>query len=109
MAGIIRAVDYINENLSVDLKLTEVAEEVHISRSYFSECFKNIVGKTFNEYLRDERIEFSKSLLYHTNEPIYKIAEKCGYPDEKYFSKVFRKKVGMLPSEIRKNQAAGSN
>ncbi|SFL56303.1 two-component system, response regulator YesN [Paenibacillus sp. 1_12] len=102
MAGIMKAVDTINQNLSMDLKLTEVAEEVHISRSYFSECFKNITGKTFNEYIRDARIEFSKSLLGQTNEPIYKIAEKCGYPDEKYFSKVFKRKEGKLPSELRK-------
>ncbi|MBO7743533.1 response regulator [Paenibacillus sp. MWE-103] len=104
MAGMMKAVDYINRNLSLDLKLTEVAEDVHISRSYFSECFKNITGKTFNEYVRDARIDHSKTLLSQTNEPIYRIAEKCGYPDEKYFSKVFRKKVGVLPSEIRKRK-----
>ena len=104
MAGMMKAVDFINRNISLDLKLTEVAEDVHISRSYFSECFKNITGKTFNEYVRDARIDYSKTLLSQTNEPIYRIAEKCGYPDEKYFSKVFRKKVGVLPSEIRKRR-----
>ncbi|MCL6457900.1 MAG: response regulator [Gorillibacterium sp.] len=102
MAGILRAVDYINRNLSLELKLTEVAEDVHISRSHFSECFRNMTGKTFNEYIRDGRIGYSQLLLTQTNEPIYRIAEKCGYPDEKYFSKVFRKKVGILPSEARR-------
>jgi two-component system response regulator YesN len=108
MASVIKAVDYINRNISLDLKLTEVAEEVHISRSYFSECFKNITGKTFNEYIRDARVDYAKSLLSQTNEPIYRISEKCGYPDEKYFSKVFRKKVGALPSEFRKRGQGAS-
>jgi two-component system response regulator YesN len=102
MSGILRAVDYITQNISMDLKLTEVARVVHISRSYFSGCFRNIVGKTFNEYVRDARIEYAEVLLRQTNDPIYKVAEKCGYPDEKYFSKIFRKKVGKLPSEVRK-------
>jgi len=107
VAGIMRAADYITQNLSIDLKLTEVAEEVHISRSYFSECFKNIMGKTFHEFVRDARIDYSKALLGQTNEPIYKIAERCGYPDERYFSKVFRRSVGVLPSEIRKRSQGG--
>ncbi|WP_274650282.1 response regulator [Paenibacillus humicola] len=104
MTGMMRAVDYINRNIGLDLRLTEVAERVHISRSYFSECFKNITGKTFHEYMLDERIDAAKKLLCETNEPIYRIAERCGYPDEKYFSKVFRKKVGVLPSEIRRKR-----
>jgi two-component system, response regulator YesN len=103
MSGILKAADYINQNLSAELKLTEVAMYVHISRSYFSGCFHNIMGKTFNDYVRDTRLEFATVLLSQTNEPIYKIAEKCGYPDEKYFSKIFRAKLGKLPREFRKD------
>lgn len=109
MAGIMRAVDYINQHISVELKLTEVAEEAHISRSYFSECFKNITGRTFNDYIRDVRVDLAERLLEQTNEPIYKVAEKCGYPDEKYFSKIFRKKTGKLPSEYRKAKTGGKS
>ena len=103
MSGILKAVDYINQNLSAELKLTEVAMYVHISRSYFSGCFRNITGKTFNDYVRDTRMDYATVLLSQTNEPIFRIAEKCGYPDEKYFSKIFRKKLGKLPREFRKD------
>lgn len=107
LSGVMRSVDYIHAHLDLELKLADVAARVHISRSYFSECFKQIMGKPFNDYIREARIALASSLLVHTQEPIYKIAEKCGYPDEKYFSRIFRQKNGHLPSEYRKHHSRG--
>ncbi|SEO88764.1 two component transcriptional regulator, AraC family [Paenibacillus sp. OV219] len=99
--AILRAAHYIREHLSEDLHLDQVAREVSVSRSYFSECFKEIVGISFQNYLRNARLEFALKLLEETTLPIYAVSQKAGYPNEKYFSKVFRSLFHLLPSEYR--------
>lgn len=97
-----QALAYIKHELPNDLNLVKSARQVNMSRSYFSRCFKDIVGMTFHEYVRAERMELAKSLLLKTNRQIGWIAVQAGYPNDKYFSKVFRESTGLLPSEFRK-------
>ncbi|KAF6560167.1 response regulator [Paenibacillus sp. EKM202P] len=80
---------------------SSLSQQLNISRSYFSQCFKDLMGKTFNEYSRFIRIEKSKEYLLNTNNQIFWIAERVGYTDEKYFSRIFRELTGLLPSEYR--------
>ncbi|WP_127584689.1 response regulator transcription factor [Paenibacillus koleovorans] len=98
---ILRAVSFINANLSEELRLVDAAKVAAMSRSYFSQCFKDVTGKSFHEYVRDARIAHALILLKQTENPVYWVAEQCGYPNEKYFSRVFRGQVGVLPSEYR--------
>lgn len=79
----------------------DIARMVNMSSSYFSQCFKEIVGDTYSDYLRNIRLERAKEYLSTTTKTIQWIAEQVGYNDEKYFSRLFRKQVGMLPSEYR--------
>ena len=79
----------------------EIAKNVSMSLSYFSQCFKQIVGQTYTDYLRDIRMEKAKSYLSNTTKTIQWIAEEVGYNDEKYFSRLFKEHIGMLPSEYR--------
>ncbi|MFD2114566.1 response regulator [Paenibacillus yanchengensis] len=80
----------------------ELADKFNISRSYFSQCFKDIVGTTYGNYIKVLQIERAKELLQAGDEPIYWIAEHCGYKDEKYFSKLFKEETGLSPSTYRK-------
>lgn len=99
---IIQALSIIEKELAYALTANEVAEQVNMSRSYFSRCFKEITGQTFNEYVRVARINKAKRYLQYTREKVGVIAEKVGYIDMKYFSHIFRKETGLLPSEYRK-------
>ncbi|MGG1555702.1 response regulator transcription factor [Paenibacillus ferrarius] len=101
-ASIKRAVELIRNGLQEELHLPEVALRVNMSRSYFSRCFHDLVGKTFNDYVRELRVERAKSLLKTTSRNIGWVAAQSGYPNEKYFGKVFRELTGVLPSEFRK-------
>jgi len=83
------------------LSAAEMAKSVNMSLSYFSQCFKQIVGQTYTDYLRDIRMEKAKSYLSNTMKTIQWIADDVGYNDEKYFSRLFKEHVGMLPSEYR--------
>ncbi|RCW77547.1 response regulator transcription factor [Saliterribacillus persicus] len=103
MKSIWLALDMMQSNMQEAWTADYIAKEVNMSRSYFNKCFKEIVGKSFNHYLREIRLEYAKELLLHTNESIYWIAEKIGYMDEKYFSKLFKDYTGQLPSVFRKN------
>jgi len=100
--GILRAADYIKQDLRREIQLPAMAEKVHMSRSYFSRCFRDIMGKTFQDYVRDLKISHAKTLLRRTNKSVGWVAAESGYPNEKYFSKVFRESTGMLPSVYRK-------
>lgn len=103
-ASVLKAVEYIKEDMQSELLLPDVARRVNLSRSYFSRCFHDIVGKTFNEYVREVRVEHAKELLLRTNQSIGWIATQSGYPNGKYFCKVFREVTGVLPSEYRKRE-----
>ncbi|WP_449537856.1 response regulator transcription factor [Ferdinandcohnia sp. Marseille-Q9671] len=96
-----KAIEYISENYHRDLKASEVANEIHITPNYFSMIFKKELGKSFNEYLNDLRIEKAMRMLTETSDRIYEIATEVGYKEYKYFVQVFRKKTGMTPTDYR--------
>jgi two-component system, response regulator YesN len=103
-SSIWKAVNYIQRELQEDLHLPDVAKRVNMSRSYFSRCFRDIVGTTFNDYVRDVRVEHAKALLRQTGKTISWIATQSGYPNEKYFCRVFREVTGKLPRDFRKTE-----
>jgi two-component system response regulator YesN len=104
---VMEAVRIVHNEARAPMFAVDVARRVNMSRGYFCRCFKDIIGKSFNDFLRFTRIEKAKLLLLHTETQIYHIAEQVGYMDEKYFSRVFRKQIGMLPSEFRQRQSEG--
>jgi two-component system response regulator YesN len=101
---IMEAVKIVREEVNQPLFAIKVAKRVNMSRSYFNRCFKDIVGRSFNEYLRYLRIEKAKDYLLKTHKSIQWISEQAGYMDEKYFSRVFRQQTNMTPSDFRQKQ-----
>jgi two-component system response regulator YesN len=102
--SILRAAAIAQQMMDQTLTAGDVAKKVNMSSSYFSQCFKEIIGKTYTEYLRDIRMERAKDYLRNTTKTIQWIAEQVGYNDEKYFSRLFREHVGLLPSEYRQRE-----
>jgi two-component system response regulator YesN len=97
----IAAKDYIDRNLGENFGIHEIAEYLEISPSYFSMLFKQTFHETFVEYLTKRRMEKAEALMMTTNLSIAKIAKRLGYSDRRYFSKVFHKYTGTVPSEYR--------
>ncbi|MCQ6563528.1 response regulator [Paenibacillus mendelii] len=102
---IVKAQDYIRNHLEEELQMPQIARMVGMSRSYFSRCFHDISGFTCNDYIRDLRIERAKTLLRQSDKSISWVAVQSGYPNVKYFAKVFRSATGLLPSVYRQNGA----
>lgn len=93
--------DYIKENFNRDISLDEVSREVNISPYYFSKIFKEGTGENFIEYLTAIRIEKAKELLNTTELSMKEICTMCGYSDPNYFSRSFKKNVGVTPTEYK--------
>ncbi|WP_274653518.1 helix-turn-helix domain-containing protein [Paenibacillus humicola] len=85
--------------------LHNTAQKVYMTPTYLSALFKSNTGKTFIEQLTDIRIEKAKHMLKSTHLKNYEVAEKVGYKDSRYFSQIFKKKVGLSPSEYRETAA----
>ncbi|GGD57083.1 helix-turn-helix domain-containing protein [Paenibacillus nasutitermitis] len=83
--------------------LQSVAQKVYMTPTYLSLLFKLNTGKTFIEHLTDIRIDKAKELLKMAHYKNYEVAEQVGYQDPRYFSQIFKKKVGLSPSEYRES------
>jgi len=96
--------DYIERNLSAELSIDMLADYLGISGSYFSLLFKQSIGETFVEYVTKQRMEMAKSLLALSDKSVTQIGQMVGYMERRYFTRVFSKYTGMLPSEYRERQ-----
>lgn len=93
---------YIQEHFSENLRLEDVSEQVYLAPSYFGVLFKKEVGESFSSYLTTVRMEQAKNFLRDAKYSIQDVAKATGYQDKRYFSKLFKKQVGVTPREYRK-------
>jgi two-component system response regulator YesN len=84
------------------------ANHFHVNKSYLSAIFKQEMGRSFTERLTLLRIREAKKLLKDTALNLTNIAYQCGFSDQSYFSKVFRKVEGLTPKEYRKQKRINS-
>ncbi len=98
------AQDYISRNLGSCFGVEEISGHLEISCSYFSLLFKQHYGETFIEYLSKQRIETAQSMLLTSDKSITEIGAAVGYVNRRYFTKVFQKYTGEIPSEYREKR-----
>lgn len=104
-----KAMKYIEENIAADLSLEQIADALHISTSHLSRTFKKAGGISLTDYINQFRINKAKELLRGTDIYIYAISEMVGYHDATYFSSMFKKLVGVSPSEYRNPDCRSSD
>lgn len=93
--------EIIEERYHENISVAKISEEVYLSPNYISMIFKQEMNETISEYLTKIRMEHAKNLLKSTDLRVLEIAEKVGYEDANYFSKVFKKYTGILPQKYR--------
>lgn len=98
-----KVVRYLSAKHADKTSLQKVAGHFHINPSYLSSLFKQEMGLGFTEHLCHIRIKEAKRLLTDTNLTMVDIAQKCGFDDQSYFTKVFRKLEATTPKEYRKS------
>lgn len=98
---VIKAKQYIDMNFAKELSLDEVSKEVGVSPYYFSKLFKEESGVNFVEYVTNVRMDSAKKMLKDSSYSIKEICIDVGYGDPNYFSRIFKKCIGLTPSEFR--------
>lgn len=96
------AIQYMEENYAKPLSLAILANVVSLNYTYFSSIFKSQTGVNAIAYLQSLRIQKAKALLLSTNDRVGEIAHKTGFPDERYFVKLFKRSEGITPGEYRR-------
>lgn len=92
----------INQNFTnPQLSLTFISEAVGKTSAYISNFYKQETNRNINDVITRKRIEYAKKLLEETDLKTYHIAEEVGYADCSYFTKIFKKNVGVSPKQYR--------
>ena len=92
---------HIEKNYPENITLTELAEQYHVDASHLSRTFSRTYGETVIAFLTRIRMEKAAELMKETDKTLEAISFLVGYDDYHYFSRVFRKKMGISPSEYR--------
>lgn len=96
-----KSIEYINNNYSSNIKISDIAKHVGLNRSYFSNLFTKTLGVSPQEYLLSLRIEKACHLLEDLQLSIGEISMRVGYMDQLNFSKIFKKTKGVSPKLYR--------
>lgn len=97
-----RALEYIHNNYSNTIHVSDIANYVCIDRSYLYTLFRRNLGVSPQDYLANCRITCAAELLTVSELPISGVALSCGYQDPLVFSKAFKQKKGITPSQYRR-------
>lgn len=95
--------DYINANYSQHISVNKLAKEVFLHPDYLGRIFREATGMNISTMIQKVRVENACYFLSTTNLNIADIAHRCGFDDTKFFYTVFKKRMGVLPGEYRKN------
>jgi AraC-like DNA-binding protein len=99
------ALEFMKNNLAEPLTRDEVARACNMSYGYFSKVFHQKTGYTFTDLLNKFRIEKACTLFDESSLNINQVALECGFTDQSYFSKVFRRYHGISPMAYRRRKA----
>lgn len=95
-------VNFINENYMSPLSVSELSRMVYLSSDYLGRIFRTHTGCTISDMIQKVRIEHACNVLASTDASIANVLNSCGFEDKKFFYKVFKKHMGVLPGEYRK-------
>ena len=101
-----KMIAYIYAHYSENITLNQIAAAGNVSRSKCCKLFARYLGQSPIDFLVDYRIEEGARLLIETIDPISQIASACGFADQSYFNRVFRRKLNCSPGEFRKQKEA---
>jgi len=93
--------EYIDQHMSAELSIPEIAEACNMSYSYFAKKFPAVYGKTCKEYLEERRLYKVEEYLLFTNFDLNYIAQETGFSDCSHMIKSFKKKHAITPKKYR--------
>ena len=101
MTPIERSLHYMKEQIDTPFTMTEVAAFMNMNPSYFSRYFKEEMGISYIDYVKQIKVERARHLLTTSNMRIYEISSALGYSSVQYFSTLFKSITGVTPQEYK--------
>ncbi len=95
--------EYIEENYTKDIYMEEIAKKVGFSPYYFSRMFKQEFTMNFVDYITKLRLEKACMLLSEGNCTVKEVCFKVGYSEPNYFTRVFKKAYGVVPTKYQQD------
>ncbi|WP_040535488.1 AraC family transcriptional regulator [Schleiferilactobacillus shenzhenensis] len=93
--------EWIRTHMAEPLTVTAIADRFHLNASYLTRIFKRATGMSIQEYISSVRLDYARYLLLTTSEPVAAVARQAFFNDPKYFSRLFKKKLQLTPSQYR--------
>ncbi len=97
--------EILNKNLEQTTTLANLAKQVGTNEFTLKKGFKALFGTTVFGYWNTLKMEKAKDMLLHQDIPISQISQQIGYKNPQHFTTAFKKKYGMVPSQLKKNKA----
>ena len=98
----IKIKSYLKEHFTEKLTLDKLSKELFLSKFHIEKEFKKYYGMTVFDYIISKRINLAKRLLRFTNKTIDEISSECGFSDQSYFNRQFKKSVGTTGTAFRR-------
>lgn len=92
---------FVLENVEKQVSIKIIADQIFLNQSYLSTLFKDKTGTSLIEYITIVKMERAKVLFHDSEIKNYEVAYKLGYKDVEYFGRVFKKYIGVTPSEFK--------
>jgi AraC-like DNA-binding protein len=100
-AAVVGAKQFVQTHIEEPISLTQVVQHVHVSRFYFCKLFKKATGMTLTDYVSRVRLEKAKTLLADPSLRISEVVFAAGFGSIPRFNSVFKRQVGMAPTQYR--------
>ena len=99
---LVRTIDFATKNLGGHLQVADLAKAACCSESYLTKIFKQNLDMSPHQWLEVQKIQFASVQLQISRKKIYEIADELGYSDTFHFTRVYKRVMGISPSEFRK-------
>jgi len=104
-----RVMKYIRTQIcSPKINLKDAAQAAFVSPNYLTHLLRKETGSTFSELILERRMRLARTYLLNGEQTVAQIAQSCGFSDEAYFSRRFRKAHGLPPGQFRREQRGNS-
>lgn len=100
-----RALEEMETHLEEGISLQRLANDIGLSRAYFTKAFRRSMGMAPHAYITQRRITLAKSMLADSTTPISEIALSCGFASQAHFTEKFHRMAGQTPANFRKRKA----
>lgn len=98
---VVRCIDYMHDNLHSRITIEELAELVELHPSYLSRLFKKETGLSVSEYIQQLKVDTAKNMLLYSDFTPARISSVLAFPDQSYFTRVFKKYTGLTPRKFK--------